>query len=127
MRRGSISRILELRQFSRDPGAIVTNLYPNELDLRALGATHAALTAAGVKSVTGGYEMAELASAIYAYGWSYSVDRAGGDFRATVEYSSGNADQFRAVGIGWSLESALAIALENALSIIQKRAALAAR
>jgi len=67
-----------------------------------------------------GFDMTELAAAVYARGWTYSIDRTGSDFRATVAQPGGDRDQFRAVGIGWSLEASLAFALAKALTIVQR-------
>jgi hypothetical protein len=119
--------ILGVRQLARYPGAITTNPYPNEADLNDLKAVHEALAQYGVVSADGGYDVSTLAAAIYAHGWSYDIDRAGGDFRASVNQSSGDLGQFHAVGMGWSLEVALAFALEKAFAIAQRRESLATR
>jgi hypothetical protein len=86
--------------------------------LKDLGAVHETLASHGVGSVETGFDMTGLAAAVYARGWSYSIDRTGADFRATVAQPSGERDQFRAVGIGWSLEVALAFALAKAFTIV---------
>lgn len=111
----------------RYPGAVTTNPYPNEEDLKDLSAVHEALARHGVEPAETGYELSTLAAAIYAHGWSYDIDRTGGDFRATVNQSSGELGQFHAVGMGWSLEVALAFALEKAFTITQRRESLAIR
>jgi len=116
-----------VRHLARYPGATATNPYPNEEDLKDLYGVFASLGARGVESATADYQLSELAAAIYARGWSYSIDRAGGDFRATVEHPTGDQSQFRAVGIGWSLEAALAFALEKAFTIVERHESLAAR
>jgi hypothetical protein len=80
----------------------------------------------GVGSAGTSYDLTVLAAAIYAHGWSYDIDRTGGDFRATIN-QSGEAGQLRAVGMGWSLEAALAFALARAFKISQPGESLAAR
>lgn len=116
-----------MRPLARHLGATITNPYPNEDDLASLSGVHAVLAEHGVApAAAGGYDLATLAAAIYARGWSYDIDRAGGDFRASVNQSSGDLGQFHAVGLGWSLEAALAFALEKAFSLAQRRQALPA-
>jgi len=83
-----------------------------------LGAVHEALAKHGVGSADTSYDLTLLAAAVYARGWSYDIDRTGGDFRATIN-QSGELGQFRAVGMGWSLEAALAFALARAFKIAQ--------
>ena len=78
------------------------------------------MAAHGVASTETGYDLSKLAAAVYARGWTYSIDRAGGDFRATVEQSSRDHEQFRAVGIGWTLEAALAFALAKAFQLVKR-------
>jgi hypothetical protein len=78
-----------------------------------LKAVIGSLAGHGVASSDQGYDLSALAAAVYARGWSYSIDRAGGDFRA--------------VGIGWSMEAALAFALDKALKVVERREALVAR
>lgn len=112
---------------ARYPGAVTTNPYPNEDDLKDLSVAHEALAQHGVDPAATGYGLSTLAAAIYAHGWSYDIDRTGGDFRATVNQSSGELGQFHAVGMGWSLEVALAFALEKAFTIAQRRESLAIR
>jgi hypothetical protein len=72
--------------------------------------TYQTLTTRGILSDTDEVDVNRLAAAIYARGWSYSVDRAGSDFRATID----KRDQTHAVGAGWSVEAAMAFALEKA-------------
>jgi hypothetical protein len=91
-----------------------------------LARTHEALVEHGIGSAGTGDEMAVLAAAVYARGWSYRIDRLGSDHRATVGQSSRELGRFQAVGFGWSMEAALAYALEKALKIVQRRASLAA-
>jgi hypothetical protein len=110
---------------ARHPGAIATNPYPNEEDLKDLGSAHEVLAQHGVGSAETGYALSVLAAAIYARGWSYDIDRTGGDFRATVNQSGEDNGRFQTVGMGWSLEAALAFALEKALTIAQRRERLA--
>lgn len=113
---------------TRHPGATITNVYPNETDLAGLQAVHETLAEHGVApAADGGYNLAALAAAIYAHGWSYDIDRAGGDFRASINQSTGELGQFHAVGLGWSLEAALAFALEKAFELVRQRQALIAR
>jgi hypothetical protein len=95
--------------------------------LKDLGAVHEALAQHGVESAGTGYGLSVLAAAAYARGWSYDIDRIGGDYRATVNQSGGEHGQFHAVGMGWSLEVALAFALEKALTIAQRHESLATR
>jgi hypothetical protein len=61
--------------------------------------------------------MPELAAAVYARGWSYAIDREGGDYRATVSQSGKNSLRFRTVATGWTMETALALCLARALAI----------
>jgi hypothetical protein len=79
----------------------------------------------GIGSSETGYELPVLAAAVYARGWSYNIDRLGSDYRATVSQSSRELGQFQAIGVGWSMEAALAYALEKALKVVQRRASLA--
>ena len=81
----------------------------------------------GVTTSEHGYDLSVLAAAVYARGWSYSIDRAGGDYRAIVQQSGGENGQFSAVGIGWSMEATLAFALDKALKVIDRRESLAVR
>ena len=116
-----------MRRLARHLGAIATNPYPNEDDLKILEAARAALAGFGVASAESGYDLSALAAAIYARGWSYSIDRTGGDFRAIVAQSGGDHGQFQAMGIGWSMEAALAFALEKALKVDERRESAAIR
>jgi hypothetical protein len=113
---------------ARHLGATITNLYPNENDLADLNTVHESLAERGVAaSADGSYGLTTLAAAIYANGWSYDIDRTGGDFRASINQSSGELGQFHAVGLGWSLEAALAFALDKAFALVQHRQALSLR
>ncbi len=88
-----------------------------------LAATQKALNELGIDSTESGHEMGQLAAAVYARGWSYNIDRVGSDFRATVLQSSRELGQFQATGVGWTMEAALAYALEKALTIAHRRGA----
>jgi hypothetical protein len=57
---------------------------------------------------------------------SYSIDRQGSDDRATVIQSVRELGQFQAVGTGWTMDAALAFALEKAFKIVRRREDLAA-
>jgi hypothetical protein len=118
-------RMLEAHQLARHPGATATNPNPSEEEVTSLVRTHGALIELGIGSAGTGFEMSVLAAAVYARGWSYNIDRLGSDFRATVSQSSRELGQFQAIGVGWSMEAALAYALEKALKIVQRRASLA--
>ena len=103
------SRILWRTTSRVTSGATATNPYPNADDLKDLGTVHEMLASQGVGSIMTGFDMTELAAAVYARGWTYSIDRTGSDFRATVAQPGGDRDQFRAVGSGgrWKLRSRL--------------------
>jgi hypothetical protein len=94
---------------------------PTEEEAIALADTQKALSALGIGSPESGQEMGQLAAAVYARGWSYNIDRVGSDFRATVLQSSRELGQFQATGVGWTMEAALAYALEKALTIASRR------
>ena len=87
---------------------------------------HEALARHGIGSAGADYAMTVLAAAVYARGWSYDIDRIGSDYRATIHQSGEGQKQFHVAGMGWSLEAALAFALEKALSIARRRESLAA-
>ena len=110
---------------ARHPGVTTTNSLPSEEEIIDLAATHDALAAFGIGSVETGHEMAVLAAAVYARGWSYTIDRLGSDFRATVSQSRREIGQFQTVGTGWTMDAALAIALQKALKVPQRREVLA--
>jgi len=86
-----------------------------------LADTQKALTEFGILSTESGHDMGQLAAAVYARGWSYNIDRVGSDYRASVLQSSRELGQFQATGVGWTMEAALAYALEKALTIVQRR------
>jgi hypothetical protein len=119
-------RMLDARPLARHAGATATNSNPSEEEVANLVLTHGALVERGIGSTGTGFEMPVLAAAVYARGWSYSIDRLGSDFRATVSQSSRELGQFQAIGVGWSMEAALAYALEKALSVAQRRPSVAA-
>jgi hypothetical protein len=108
-------------------GATTTNPYPSEDDLKDLAAVHATLASHGVKSTGADFELSELAAAIYAHNWSYDIDRTGSDYRAIVEQHGSDLGQMRAIGVAWSMEAALAFALEKAFSIAKQRGAMITR
>ncbi len=118
--------MLEARPLARHPGATATNPNPSEEEVANLALTHEALVERGVGSAGTTLEMSVLAAAVYARGLSYNIDRLGSDFRATVSQSSRELGQFQAIGVGWSMEAALAYALEKALSVTQRRQTVAA-
>ena len=100
---------------------------PSDEEANDLALTHEELVGRGIGSAETGHAMAVLAAAVYARGWSYSIDRLGSDYRATVGQSSRELGQFQAVGFGWTMEAALAYALEKALKLVQRRESLATR
>lgn len=118
--------MLEARPLARHPGATTTNPNPSEEEVTNLAQTHQALVELGIGTAGVGLNMSVLAAAVYARGWSYNIDRLGSDFRATVSQSSRELGQFQAIGVGWSMEAALANALEKALSVVQRRPSPAA-
>ena len=118
--------MLGVRPLARHAGATATNLNPSEEEVANLILTHEALIERGIGSAGTGFEMTVLAAAVYARGWSYNIDRLGSDFRATVSQSSRELGQFQAIGVGWSMEAALAYALEKALAVVQRRQGVAA-
>jgi hypothetical protein len=89
---------------------------PTDDEAARLLEIHQRLTDLGVASRDGAYDLSLLAAAVYARGWSYRIDRAGGDFQATIVRSGDNQRQFQASASGWSMDAALAGALANALS-----------
>jgi hypothetical protein len=84
-------------------------------EAKKLSSSHAILESHGVLEPDADYNVSTLAAAIYARRWSYNIDRSGSDFRATVTTSSETSRGLHAVGVGWSVEVALAFALANAL------------
>lgn len=94
---------------------MASNLYPGERDLQDLAAAHAQLTAHGVPAGAQGYDLAVLAAAVYASGWSYRIDRATGmpGYEAEVQIQDG-VTRHRAMG--WDPAVALAFALSTALA-----------
>ena len=120
------NRLLDECPAARHPGATTTNPYPSEEEVTSLALTHQALVEFGVGSSETGYAMSILAAAVYARGWSYNIDRLGSDYRATISQSSRELGQFQAIGVGWSMEAALAYALEKALKVVQRRQSVAA-
>ena len=102
------------------------NPSPSEEEVNDLALTHEDLVELGIGSAETGHEMAVLAAAVYARGWSYSIDRLGSDYRATVGQSSRELGQFQAVGFGWTMEAALAYALAKALKTVRRRESVAA-
>jgi hypothetical protein len=95
--------------------------------LKSLEVAGAGLASHGVESTENGYDLSVLAAAVYARGWSYSIDRTGGDYRAIVQQSGGDQGQFSAVGIAWSMEAALAFALDKALKVAGRRDTVSVR
>src|SRR4051812_12784505 len=89
-------------------GAMTTDRHPSEEEIGKLASTHEALAGFGVRSAGTSYDMSVLAAAVYAHGWAYGIDRVGSDYRATVSQSSRELGQFHAVGLGWTMEAALA-------------------
>jgi len=126
-RLAAIARMLDVRQLAHHWGATTTNPYPSEEDLQSLKLVGETLARHGVTSSEQGYDLSALAAAVYARGWSYSIDRAGGDFRAIIQQSGGEQGQFSAVGIGWSMEAALAFAFDKALKVVDRRESMALR
>jgi hypothetical protein len=111
---------------ARHPGATATNPSPSEEEVKDHGTANQALADHGIGSAGAGYDMSTLAAAVYARGWSYNIDRLGSDYRATVIQSVRELGQFQAVGTAWSMDAALAFALEKAFKIVRRRENLAA-
>lgn len=84
-------------------------------EAKKLSATHATLEHHGVLKPDTDYDVSTLAAAIYARRWAYSIDRSGADFRATITASQESDRGMRAVGVGWTVEVALAFAFASAL------------
>lgn len=84
-------------------------------EAKKLSTTHATLERHGVLAPDADYDVSTLAAAIYARRWSYNIDRTGADYRATVNTSEASNRGVNAVGVGWSVEVALAFAFANAL------------
>jgi hypothetical protein len=91
--------------------------HPTDVEAARLLAIHQTLARLGVASRGGAYDLSLLASAIYARGWTYRIDRVGGEFQATIARSGGGQRQFQAAASGWSMDAALAGALANALAM----------
>lgn len=89
---------------------------PTDAEATRLVAIHRTLASLGVAPRDGAYDLPLLAAAVYSRGWSYRIDRAGGEFQATIARSGNDQRQFQAAATGWSMASALAGALANALS-----------
>lgn len=92
---------------------MVSEVYPGAGDERDLAAAHAVLAAQGVQAGVDGYDLAVLAAAVYAAGWSYRIDRATGmpGYEAEVQMGDG-ITRYRTVG--WDPAVALAFALGTA-------------
>ena len=90
------------------------NSYPNAHDLKDLAQAHVLLATHGIPSGAASYDMATLAAAVYAHGWSYRINRAMGmpGYDAEVQMQDG-VTRHRA--IGWEPDVALAFALSTAL------------
>jgi hypothetical protein len=88
-------------------------LTDDEVD--SLATLHAALEQHGIVESGAAYDAATLAASIYARGWSYSVDRSGADYQATVVITRDATHGTRVVRVGWSVEVALAFALVAAI------------
>jgi len=112
---------METDMSTSEKGGTVTNPLPTEEEVSDLADTQKALNAFGIGSAESGHDMGQLAAAVYARGWSYTIDRLGSDYRAIVLQSSRELGQFQATGVGWTMEAALAYALEKALVIAQRR------
>lgn len=87
---------------------------PSENDITVLTSAHASLSASGLEPGQGGYDLATVAAAVYARGWTYGIDRVGGNFQAEIR-SRGQGAQFHITGVGWTADSALTLALARAL------------
>ena len=87
---------------------------PSESDLTVLTTAQDSLSASGLAPGRGGYDLATVAAAVYARGWTYGIDRVGGNFQAEIR-SRGAGAQFHIVGVGWTADSALTLALARAL------------
>jgi hypothetical protein len=95
--------------------------------LKDLAAVCESLAGRGVAAAGPAHTISELAAAIYGHKWSYGIDRSGADFRAIIELRGGQLGQLRAIGVAWSMEAALAFALEKAFAIVQRRGAVSNR
>lgn len=84
-------------------------------EAKKLSSAHAILERYGVLAPDTDYNVSTLAAAIYARRWSYNIDRSGADYRATVTATQDSDRGLRSVGVGWSVEVALAFAFANAL------------
>jgi hypothetical protein len=89
--------------------------YPNDDDQRALLEAQQVLAASGVEAAASGYDMTTLASAVYACGWAYRIDRTAGSFQAEILPQQNGATQPLGIKSGWTAEVALAFALAHAL------------
>ncbi len=89
--------------------------YPDDEDLQALAAAHGVLADRGVRPGRHGYDVATLAAAAYAHGWSYGIDLTSGTYRAEMRPQSARMNQTYVAGVGWTPEAALAFALAQAL------------
>ena len=97
--------------------------YPNDDDLQTLAGAHDFIAARGVAAGPRGYDLATLAAAVYAHGWAYGIDRTVGaaDYRAEIRAQRAQTHRPAGVGIGWTPEAALAIALAQALALALPR------
>lgn len=87
---------------------------PSDSDLTVLTTAQASISASGLAPGRGGYDLSTVAAAVYARGWTYGIDRIGGNFQAEIR-SHGQGAQFHIVGVGWSADSALTLAFARAL------------
>ncbi len=87
---------------------------PSESDLTVLTTAQDSLSASGLAPGRGGYDLSTVAAAVYARGWTYGIDRVGGNFQAEIR-SHGQGAQFHITGVGWTADSALTLALARAL------------
>jgi len=90
------------------------NVGPSDSDLTILTTAQNSLSASGLAPGRGGYDLSTVAAAVYARGWTYGIDRVGGNFQAEIR-SHGQGAQFHIVGVGWSADSALTLAFARAL------------